>query len=243
MKLGQIKSIWIVASLFATTAYTCIRMIYGYYSYSKLSRDKVNNILQDWINSLLSKARVHCTVYNPHDTQPQAGRAIILMCNHSSAFDIPIAFKAFPTHSIRMLSKKELSKFPLLGKAMTAGEFPFIDRKNRYQALKDLEYAKQLMESGIILWIAPEGTRSTSGKLAPFKKGGFITAIQSQAIIIPIGIRGASDILAADSLRVNLDQNAEIHIGKAIDTSEYTLDNKELLLERTYAAIKELVGE
>ena len=64
---------------------------------------------------------------------------------------------------------------------MTAAEFPFVDRKNRYQAIKDLAYAQQLMESGIVIWIAPEGTRSKDGKLAPFKKGAFITAIQCQS--------------------------------------------------------------
>lgn len=229
-------------SLFASTAYACMRIIRIYY-FGKINREKVDTVIHDWINQLLNKAQVHSRVYNPLNVQPPAGRAVILMCNHSSAYDIPLGFKAFPNHPIRMLAKRELSKFPLLGRAMAAAEFPFIDRKNRYQAVKDLEYAKQLMESGIIVWIAPEGTRSKTGKLNPFKKGGFITAIQSKAIIIPIGIRGAYDILAAKSLRVNLGQQAEIHIGEPIDAGEYQLENKDQLIEKTYQIIKQLVGE
>ena len=165
------------------------------------------------------------------------------MCNHSSAYDIPLGFKVFPNESIRMLAKKELAKIPLMGKAMSAAEFPFIDRKNRYQAIKDLDYMQQLMKSGIIIWIAPEGTRSKDGKLAPFKKGAFVTAIQAKAIIIPIGIRGAANILPARTFSVNLNQKAEIHVGKPIDTSQFTMKNKDELINQTFQAIKELIGE
>lgn len=142
-----------------------------------------------------------------------------------------------------MLAKSELSKIPILSKGMSAAEFPFVDRKNRYQAIKDLAFAQKLMESGIMLWIAPEGTRSKDGRLAPFKKGSFITAIQAGAIIIPIGIRGAFDILPARSSNVNLYQQAEIHIGKPIDAATFTIENKEELIEKIHQAIKELVAE
>jgi 1-acyl-sn-glycerol-3-phosphate acyltransferase len=192
---------------------------------------------------MLNKVHAKCEVINPYNTQPVPGRATILMCNHSSAYDIPISFKAFPNHSIRMLAKKELSKIPIMSKGMTAAEFAFIDRKNRYQAIKDLVYVRELMESGIIMWISPEGTRSKDGKLAPFKKGAFITAIQAQAIIIPIGIRGAYDIIPGRSLSVNLNQKVEIHIGKPIDAAQYTMQNKDELVKKTHDAIKDLVGE
>jgi 1-acyl-sn-glycerol-3-phosphate acyltransferase len=96
--------------------------------------------------------------------------------------------------------------------------------------------------SGIIMWIAPEGTRSKDGKLAPFKKGAFITAIQAKATIIPIGIRGAYDILPARTFQFNINQTAEVHIGKPIDASKFTLENKEKLLEEVFQSVKDLVG-
>jgi 1-acyl-sn-glycerol-3-phosphate acyltransferase len=165
------------------------------------------------------------------------------MCNHTSLYDIPISYKAFSGYSIRMLAKKEMFKIPVMGKGMQAAEFPFVDRKNRHQAIKDLAYAKQLMESGIIIWIAPEGTRSKDGRLKPFKKGAFITAIEAKAMIIPMGIRGAFSILPARSRQFNLDQTAEIHIGEPIDAAEYTLENKEELIQAVYQSISQLVGE
>jgi len=242
MKIGRLRSSWIVIKLFTYTAAASTRSMLKYY-FDKPTRAWTDKLIHNWIDQLLNEVQVHYKVNNPFNVSPQPGQATILMCNHSSAYDIPLGFKAFPNHSIRMLAKKELSRVPLLGKGMAAAEFPFIDRKNRYQALQDLEAAKKLMESGIVLWIAPEGTRSKTGKLAPFKKGAFITAIQSKAMIIPVGIRGAFDILPAKSLHINLDQQAEINIGKPIDASEFTIENKDALIQQTYDVIKELVGE
>lgn len=241
MKVGYLRTTWIICALLASTGFTSIRSICKYL-FSKQTRDWTDSVICQWTSQLLRIVKVNYEVVNPLNVQPTPGRATILMCNHSSAYDIPLGFKAFPNHSIRMLAKRELSRIPLLSQGMAAAEFPFIDRKNRYQAIKDLEYAKQLMESGIIIWVAPEGTRSKDGKLAPFKKGAFIMAIQAKAIIIPIGIRGAANILPAHTFNINLGQKAEIHIGKEIDASLFSLDNKEELIQKTYDAIKELAG-
>ena len=242
MKISRFRSFWIMGTLIFYTVTVCTRSIFKYF-FSTPTRPWVDKTIHLWVDQILNEVEVEYTVFNPFKTQPQEGRAIILMCNHSSAYDIPLGFKAFPSHSIRMLAKKELSKIPILGKGMAAAEFPFVDRKNRYQAIKDLAYAQKLMESGIIIWIAPEGTRSKDGKLAPFKKGAFITAIQAKAIIIPMGIRGAFDILPSHSLSVNLKQKAEIHIGEPIDASQFTLENKEELISQTHHVMKGLVGE
>lgn len=242
MKISRIRTVWIISTLFFYTAIASTRSIFKYI-FSKPTRPWVDKTIHHWVDQLLNKVQVKYTVVNPHNVQPEPGQATILMCNHSSAYDIPLGFKAFPQHSIRMLAKKELSRVPLLGKGMAAAEFPFVDRKNRYQAIKDLAYARELMESGIVIWIAPEGTRSKNGKLAPFKKGAFITAIQAKATIIPIGIRGAFNILPARSLRINLKQNAEIHIGKPINAAQFTIENKDELINQTYQSIKELITE
>ena len=93
------------------------------------------------------------------------------------------------------------------------------------------------------MWIAPEGTRSKDGKLAPFKKGAFIMAISAKATIIPMGIRGAHHILPARTHQFNLNQTAEIHIGKAIDAGRFTLDNKEELIKEVFQSMQALVGE
>jgi 1-acyl-sn-glycerol-3-phosphate acyltransferase len=242
MKISKLRTQWIIFLSIFYTADTCARSIIKRFL-GQTNRPWVDKTIHKWVNHILDLIGVKCKVINPYGTEPQLGKATIIMCNHSSLYDIPISFKAFPNHSIRMLAKKELSRIPIMGKGMAAAEFPFIDRKNKHQAVKDLDTARKLLESGIIMWIAPEGTRSKDGKLAPFKKGAFITAIEAKATIIPIGIRGAFDILPARTTQFNINQNAEIHIGKPIDASQYKFEERAQLIEEVHKSISALVGE
>ena len=242
MKIGRLRTLWIIflSALFTinTTGRSILKNLFG-----KTNREWVDATLRIWVRRILNLISVNCIVVNPYNVEPQKGVPTIIMCNHSSLYDIPISFRAFPNHSIRMLAKKEMSKIPIVGKGMTAAEFPFVDRKNRHQALKDLEAMQKLLESGIVMWIAPEGTRSHDGKLANFKKGAFITAINSKATIIPMGIRGAFNILPARTQQLNLNQKAEIHIGKPIDASKFSLENKDELIDIVYNSMKKLVED
>jgi 1-acyl-sn-glycerol-3-phosphate acyltransferase len=164
------------------------------------------------------------------------------MSNHSSLYDIPLIIMTMPG-SIRMLTKKELFKVPLWGKGMKAGEFIAIDRHDFDQAKKDLKSAREKMESGIVLWIAPEGTRSRTGKLGEFKKGGVIMAIESGATIIPVGIIGSADILQPKTWDFYLGKEVKVNVGKPIEASGYSLENKEELLDVLRESITELCGK
>jgi 1-acyl-sn-glycerol-3-phosphate acyltransferase len=241
MKISKLRTLWIILISCLYTLHTTSLSIIKHYL-GKSNREWVDKTLQIWVNRILKLVHVTCEVINPYHVEPVPGRPTIVMCNHSSLYDIPLSMCAFPHHSLRMLAKKELSSLPIVGKGMSAAEFPFIDRKNKRQAIQDLEKVKQLLDSGILMWIAPEGTRSHDGKLAPFKKGAFITAIQAKALIIPIGIRGAYDILPARTLQLNLNQRAEIHIGKPIDAAKYTLENKDQLIQVVHKIMEDLVN-
>lgn len=239
MKASQARTYWIILASITITGYTCFKSIIKA-ALSLINRPWVDKTLNQFANNLLNLVGVTCKVVNPHKIKPLPGQPTIIMCNHSSLYDIPLSLKAFPNASVRMLAKLELSKIPIMGKGMRAAEFVFIDRKNKQQVIKDLAKVHELLISGIIMWIAPEGTRSADGKLAAFKKGGFITAIKAKATIIPIGIRGANKILPAKSKQFNLNQAVEIHIGEPIDASQFTLETKEKLMAITHQSIKEL---
>lgn len=242
MKISKLHSRWITLVSSWHTMVICGSSIIMQ-AIGKTSRPWVDKTLLRWSTRLLDLVRVSCRIVNPHQVKPEPGKATLVMCNHSSLYDIPISLQVFPRHSIRMLAKKELAKIPVMGKGMSAAEFPFIDRKNRNQSLKDLEQVRQLMESGIVIWVFPEGTRSRDGKLAAFKKGAFNTAIEAQATIIPVGIRGACNILPAKTMQFNLDQQAEIHVGEPIDASQYGRETREELITRVHQSILELTGE
>src|SRR5262249_52031384 len=99
--------------------------------------------------------------------------------NHESNVDPPVLFAALHSR-IRILYKAELHKFPLMGRILDAGGFVPVDRANRDQAFAAVGAGARSLQSGNSFLIFPEGTRSRTGELLPFKKGGFIMAIQAQ---------------------------------------------------------------
>ncbi len=198
--------------------------------------------LRWWAGKLVGAVGIDYEVIDAHHTTIEPGRRYIVMGNHRSHYDIPLSVLAIPG-SVRMLTKKELFKVPLWSKGMTAGEFIAIDRHDFEQAKKDLAAARAKMEDGVVLWIAPEGTRSRTGRMGPFKKGGFVMAVESGATIIPMGIQGTEKVLPPKTLDFLLGQKVRIEIGAPIEASCYTLENKEDLMEEVRAAIAGLCGE
>jgi 1-acyl-sn-glycerol-3-phosphate acyltransferase len=112
-----------------------------------------------------------------------------------------------------------------------------IDRFNRESAFESLRQAAQRMKDGVSVMIFPEGTRSRDGSIQQFKKGGFVMAIQSGVPIIPVVLRGTWPIMAKSSLRINRG-HVEMEIAEPIETSGYSMDNKEELMDRVRAVIR-----
>ena len=240
MHTSRPRTLWIIFLSAVFMAKTC-----GHATIKRwrgtITRQWCDQELQRWANRMRALLRINLKVNNPFGVMPQAGKPTILMCNHCSLFDIPLSLLAFPHNSVRMLAKKELSRIPIMGAGMMAAEFPFIDRHNHRQALQDLNSVHELLNSGIVMWIAPEGMRSRNGSLAPFKKGAFITAIKMGATIIPIRICGADKICPAHTFNFNLNQTATINIGAAINASEYTLENKADLIGLVFERMQSLL--
>lgn len=188
--------------------------------FGQLNRPIVDQYCREWSAALLRLVRASLTVRGEVPDFGD-GRRYIIMCTHASHYDIPVSFVSLPG-SIRMLAKKELFSIPLLGQAMRAAEFPSVDRSNRTRAVRDLARAREMMESGIVLWAAPEGTRSPDGKLLPFKKGCFHLALDTQAVIIPVAVRGIHRVLPARTWNINLGQPVEVWVGAPLDTTGKT---------------------
>lgn len=129
---------------------------------------------------------------------------------------------------------------------MRAAEFPSIDRSRRNRAVKDLEKARQMMESGIVLWAAPpEGTRSPDGQLLPFKKGCFHLALDTQAVIVPVAIRGGIHrVLPARTWQINLGgQPVDVRVGTPpIDTAGKSKDDIAEIMAGVRENLEELLG-
>ncbi len=209
--------------------------------FGKLDRRIVDKYCREWSTALLKLVRTSLTVRG-EVPDFNDGRRYIIMSTHASHYDIPVSFVSLPG-SIRMLAKKELFMIPLLGQAMAAAEFPSIDRSNRQNAVRDLDRARAMMESGIVLWAAPEGTRSPDGNLLPFKKGCFHLALDTEAVIVPVAIRGIHRVLPARSMQINLGQPVDVRVGTPIDTAGKSKEDLAGVMEEVRQRLEELLGD
>jgi 1-acyl-sn-glycerol-3-phosphate acyltransferase len=232
---------WIQFLTVLYTIWACIKIIFfAYFSQQKQkSIDKVTNV---WARQLLKPTGLKITVDNPHQQKFEVGKPIIIMCNHSSLYDIPVSYLAVPG-SIRMLTKKELFRIPILGTALAKGGWISIDRKNSDQARRDLKLAREELEKGIMLWIAPEGTRSRDGKLHKFKKGGFHLAIETKATIIPIGIKGINEVLPSNTVDRTINGEITVVIGNEINAAQYDKKRRNELLSAVEAEMKLILSQ
>ncbi len=235
MKKLPIRFAWIMLCSVGATIYYSLKTIF--YAHKKpSSRQKLNETITAWAQSLLNIIALKYDIINTHPIQFQEQTPYIFMSNHLSLYDIPLLLVSLPG-TVRMVAKKELFKVPLWGDAMQQSDFVSIDRENATQAVKDLEVAAQKMTNGIRLWIAPEGTRSRNGQLQAFKKGAFNLAIQTGATIIPVTIIGTDQLLPAKTLQFRLGQKVQVHLGEPIDAKQYTLRDRMKLLQRVREAI------
>jgi 1-acyl-sn-glycerol-3-phosphate acyltransferase len=168
-----------------------------------------------------------------------AGRAVVFCSNHQSNIDPPVLFEALHRR-VHILYKHELDAIPILARAFRLGGFIPVDRRNKEAAMRSIEAGARSIRAGNSFLIFPEGTRSRSDDLLPFKKGGFIMAIKAQAPIVPVAIRGGRAAMQRGSWLVR-PVRTSVRIGTPIETAGLALSDRDALIERVRAAIEGLI--
>jgi 1-acyl-sn-glycerol-3-phosphate acyltransferase len=199
------------------------------------SSNPLHKIARLWGKSILAVSRIKVSVKGLSNIDPSS--PYIYMANHQSNFDIPVLLGHL-TVQFRWLAKMELFKIPIFGRAMRKAGYISIDRYDRKSAFKSLDAAAKKIKSGVSVLIFPEGTRSRDGKIRPFKKGGFVLAIDSGVPIVPVVIKGTYAIMTKGKFRVNPGHVSMI-VHKPIDTAAYTRETKEGLMENVRRVICE----
>jgi len=171
----------------------------------------------------------------------EPGRPYIFMPNHASMVDIWAVFVAIPA-SFRFIAKKQLSRIPLFGWAMAAGRFIFIDRQNALAARRSMDEAARRIRSGQSVVIFPEGTRTRTGRLGPFKKGGFHLAIDSGVAIVPVAIRGSHAVMPPGSPLIRAG-TVTIEVDDPIPTDGLDTTERDALIQKVRGRIAAMLGE
>jgi 1-acyl-sn-glycerol-3-phosphate acyltransferase len=174
----------------------------------------------------------------------QHDRAAVYAVNHTSNVEPPILFEAlhpiFPR--LRVLYKAELRKLPILVRAWDLAGFVPLERGNREQSLPAIDQAADALRDGASFLIFPEGTRSRTGALLPFKKGGFIMAIKGQAPIVPVAILGARDAMRKGSYVIQ-PVTVRVRFGRPVETTGLTVAERDELASRVRGKVEELLAE
>jgi len=221
----MIRTLYIAIWIIFATLVLCLLVMF--LSVFIRSGNPIHKIARFWGRSILIVSRIKVSVKGLSNID--GSKSYIYMSNHQSNFDIPVLLGHLKVQ-FRWLAKMELFKIPIFGHAMRKAGYISIDRNNRESAFESLKTAAQKIKNGLSVLIFPEGTRSRDGNIRPFKKGGFVVAIDSGVPIVPIVITGTRSIMTKGSLRINPGKVTMI-IHQPIQSSAYTRETKEALME------------
>ena len=161
-------------------------------------------------------------------------RPAVFLFNHQSQLDVLILAKLL-RGGFTGVAKKELANSPGFGLMFRLADVAFVDRSNTAQAHKALEPAVQRLRDGISLAIAPEGTRSATPALGPFKKGAFHVAMQAGVPIVPIVIRNSGELMwrGATTIRAG---TVQVAVLPPIPTLGWTVEELDKHASRRFAS-------
>ena len=202
--------------------------------------DRYAERLRVWAGKVVRAAEIDLVIRG-REHLPR-GEACVVMANHQSFYDIPVLLLAVEGR-MTFVAKKELFRVPVFGRAMTTAGIVRVDRGDHAQAVASLHSAVEQLRRGRHIYIAPEGTRSPTGDLGPFKSGGFRMALEAGARILPVAVDGTRHVLPARKLVVQNGQRVVVTIQPPIDTKEYGLDRRKELMEVVRRAIAEPLGQ
>ena len=184
----------------------------------RVTKQVCDDRLDRWSRNIIRNNRMNVTVVGRENVAP--GHTYLVMSNHQSHYDVPVLFQVLGPN-IRMVAKQELFRVPVFGHALAQGGFISIDRSDRNAAIRSLDQARELLASGTHVWIAPEGTRSRTGQMLPFKKGAFYLALEARLPILPVTIRGTRDALPAHGLRSSAGADVHVTLHPSIDAGPF----------------------
>lgn len=122
----------------------------------------------------------------------------VFVANHQGAYDI-FAIYGFLNHNFRWMMKAGLRKFPIIGPSCAAAGQIFVDNSSPSAIRHTMEKAEKVLKDGMSVVVFPEGSRTRTGRMAPFRKGAYQLAMEFHLPVVPVTIDGAFRVLPRGS--------------------------------------------
>ena len=233
----MIRTLWFFAVLFVSTVWNATSaFVAGVLRIRHRPGGVYDMAARRWAQHALWASGVPYSVHGMEHVPKD--QPVVFASNHQSWFDIFLVLAALPG-SVRFVAKKEMASVPLLGAAMRAAGHIYIDRQNRQAAFEAYEEAAVAIREGLSAVVFPEGTRSRSGELIPFKKGPFVLAIAAGVPIVPAYCAGTFTLMPKGSWRLAPHPIALV-FGPPISTAGLTYEDRERVADQTRRAIEQL---
>lgn len=238
----MIKSI--LALLFAILFLIVGLPVYGILSllqkFNKKFSDKKSLEVVQWaFRCILSICQTEVEVKGkellPKDTP------VLYIANHNSYFDVIIGYSQCDRLT-GFIAKQEVSKIPILKLWMERLYCLFLDRDNLKQGMQVILTSISYIKKGISIWIFPEGTRSKTGEMLPFKDGSFKIATKTGCPIIPVAFTHTADILENHFPFVKK-TTVTMRYGAPIDPTQLSEENKKHIGSYVQNVIQEMIEE
>lgn len=165
----------------------------------------------------------------------------LYVLNHRSIFDVLLVYVQMPDLA-GFVAKNELRKAPLLNIWMKFVHCLFLDRSSTREGLKTILKAIEQIRAGISICICPEGTRSRSDTMLPFKDGSFKIALKTGCPIVPIALNNTSAIFEDQFPRVKK-THVVMEIGSPINTDQLSKEEKASIADTTQAMIQKMIDQ
>jgi 1-acyl-sn-glycerol-3-phosphate acyltransferase len=164
-------------------------------------------------------------------------RPAIFVANHASMFDPPLLISTLPSKPV-FIAKKELAWVPFLGWLIWLAGFVFVDRGKQARAVASLKRAAKQIRDGQSIAAFPEGTRTRTGSILPFKRGVFALAKEADVPVVPMAIIGGFHVLPPGDWRV-APSDYTIQVGQPLQPRDFP--HAQALMEAAETAVHELM--
>ena len=202
--------------------------------------------VRTWSEALLRLFAITIDADSPTPRAPGRGRLVV--ANHRSTIDVALLLRTFGG---RMVSRADLSGWPVVGAAARSVGTIFVDRGNALSGAKTIRLIRDALRAGDTVCLFPEGTTFEGDEVRPFHAGAFVSALHTGAEVVPVGIayeRGSGAAFVGEPFlkhlgrmagaapsRVVARTGAPFEVGERVRAAE--------LCERTHEAVQALVNE